>query len=172
MNTPFTIVLASGKQETVIYKGRSLSDDGAMFTLDFKVNNAMKQVQVPNPAASISNQDSGPRLASADNEFGLQVPGEIIGIDINPGDELVAGERLGTVESMKMQIQLTVPEALVGKVVDQIFTKSRTAEAQGDILPKNGLFFTVRKYSTTASNPMARSTRRHLPVSAKPIGGF
>ena len=37
---------------------------------------------------------------------------------------------------MKMQTILTVPEALDGKVVDQIFTKSRTAEAQGDILPK------------------------------------
>ena len=136
VNTPFTIVLASGKQETVIYKGRSLSDDGAMFTLDFKVNNAMKQVQVPNPAASISNQDSGPRLASADNEFGLPIPGEIIGINIEPGQRLKDDQKLGTVESMKMQTILTVPEALVGKVVDQIFTKSRTAEAQGDILLK------------------------------------
>ena len=163
VNTPFKVRLSNGRVEDVVYLGRSLSDDGAKFTLSFKVNESVKQVTIANPSAMLVNS-TGPTLAK-DNEYGLVVPGELINLLVSEGDQLTAGTPMATVESMKMQIDIDVPQWLDGARVNRICSgiKTRTATTQGSILPKNGAIFGYtpkRQYSMAAWSKNTKKSQR------------
>ena len=181
VNTPFKVRLSNGRVEDVVYLGRSLSDDGTAFTLSFKVNESVKQVTIANPSAVLVNS-TGPTLAK-DSEYGLVVPGELINLLVSEGDQLTAGAPMATVESMKMQIDIDVPQWLDGARVNRICSgiKTRTATTQGSILPKNGAVFGYtpkRQYSMAAWSKNTKKSQggrmglvKNIPIRTRVVAG-
>ena len=79
------------------------------------------------------------------------MPGEVVNVFVKPGDVIKEGQPIATIESMKMQMQITAPSNLVGKEVERVFPNSRTSSDRGDILPKHGALFSYiprRSFST------------------------
>lgn len=165
-NTPFSLQLATGKNESVLFMGSSISRDQSTVSLEFMVNNQIKQISLPNQNAMTGIADEGPKLAKEPNEYGLPVPGEVVSLNIEPGTVLESGRPLATVESMKMQMQLTVPKEFHGHIVNQIYPRVRSASDQGSILPKNGLFFSVSERRSFSTMPTRQSLRAPM---AKPL---
>merc|ERR1712217_812648 len=92
-------------------------------------------------AAVVATADSGPRKATPGNkfEFPTVVPGEILTYNVNVGDVLKAGEPLVVLESMKMEMKISVPEELDGLKVKALPCNGRTKEKQGDLLAPGDL---------------------------------
>ena len=106
--------------------------------------------QKPNPEQNFFAKTDGPKLAQ-ENEFGINLPGEVVNVYVKPGDVIKEGQPIATIESMKMQMQITAPSNLVGKEVERVFPNMRTTSDRGDILPKNGALFSYipsRSFST------------------------
>ena len=84
---------------------------------------------------------SGLRRADASNplELGTDIPGELIKYQVKPGDVLKAGDPLCVLESMKMEVKISVPDSMDGFVVGSLPAKGRTSEKQGDILKPGDL---------------------------------
>merc|ERR1719461_1186065 len=89
---------------------------------------------------------SGPRIADPGNvnEFPCPVPGEVLSYSVKPGQVLKAGEPLCILESMKMEMKISVPAELDGKEVKDLPCKGRTKEKQGDILTPGDLLIEVK----------------------------
>jgi biotin carboxyl carrier protein len=62
---------------------------------------------------------------------------------VKSGDVLKAGGPLVVLESMKMEMKISVPDDLDGKVVKNLPCKIRTKEAQGDLLMPGDLLLEV-----------------------------
>ena len=54
------------------------------------------------------------------------LPGKVVSVDVNPGDTLVRGDRLVTIEAMKMHNYINAPQA--GKVSSILVTSGSTVE--------------------------------------------
>lgn len=120
------------------------------------VNGKTISIEKPNPNHQQSLTSDGPRLAK-ENEFGITLPGEVVSIDKEPGDVIKEGQSIATIESMKMQMQITAPNHLVGQKIERVFPSVRTSSNRGDILPKNGALFSyrqVRSFSTFLKGPV------------------
>jgi len=101
------------------------------------------QVTMPDPdAAKGAVAKSGPRKADPGNlmELGTLVPGELLMYNVDVGDKLEAGAPLCVLESMKMEMKISVPDELDGLVVKSLPCKGRTKEKQGDLLAPGDLF--------------------------------
>jgi len=99
-------------------------------------------VQTPDPDAAVSAKTmSGPRKATPGNklEMAAIVPGEVLVYNVKPGDVLEKGAPLVVLESMKMEMKISVPDELDGLKVKSLPCKMRTKEAQGDILSPGDL---------------------------------
>ena len=149
-NTSFKLRLTNGKVEDVIFKDRTLSDDKQTIYLSYIANGKTITKQKPNPEQNFFAKTDGPKLAQ-ENEFGINLPGEVVNVYVKPGDVIKEGQPIATIESMKMQMQITAPSNLVGKEVERVFPNMRTTSDRGDILPKNGALFSYipsRSFST------------------------
>jgi len=111
-------------------------------TLKFLVEGNAVQVATPDPDAAVGAQvASGPRKATPGDKTQLAcvVPGEILSYAVAPGDVLKAGNPLCVLESMKMEMKISVPDELDGMKVKNLPCKGRTKEKQGDILAPGDL---------------------------------
>ena len=111
-------------------------------TMNFLHNGQTIELALPDPNASaVSTAVSGPRRADSANplELGTDIPGELIKYVVKMGDKLKAGDPLCVLESMKMEVKISVPDHLDGHVVGSLPAKGRTAELQGDILKPGDL---------------------------------
>eukprot|EP00656_Telonema_subtile_P055789 TRINITY_DN8744_c0_g1_i2.p1 TRINITY_DN8744_c0_g1~~TRINITY_DN8744_c0_g1_i2.p1 ORF type:complete len:410 (-),score=152.19 TRINITY_DN8744_c0_g1_i2:121-1350(-) len=111
-------------------------------TLSFLNRGQTTTLSVPDPnAQAFSKAVSGPRRADSANplELGTDIPGELIKYAVMPGDVLKAGQPLCVLESMKMEVKISVPEHMDGFVVGSLPAKGRTTEAQGDVLKPGDL---------------------------------
>lgn len=100
------------------------------------------KVQLEDPNAAIGAQPTdGPRKASPGNVYELAavVPGEVLSYAVKPGDILEKGQPLCVLESMKMEMKISVPEELDGFKVKSLPCKGRTKEKQGDCLKPGDL---------------------------------
>ena len=70
---------------------------------------------------------------SADDENAIlnEVPGELVSYSVEVGAVLVAGRPLCVLESMKMEIAVTVPIAFDGKRVRRLCGRTRTKTSEG-----------------------------------------
>jgi len=111
-------------------------------TMSFLWEGQTVTMTLPDPdAAIVATADSGPRKATPGNkyEFPTVVPGEILTYSVNVGDVLKAGEPLVVLESMKMEMKISVPDELDGLKVKSLPCKGRTKEKQGDLLAPGDL---------------------------------
>lgn len=117
-------------------------------TLTFEHEGKTMQVTMPDPdAVSGSVVASGPRKAEPGNRlhFPTVVPGEILTYSVQVGDKLKVGQPLCVLESMKMEMKISVPSELDGFEVQSLPCKGRTKETQGDILAPGDLLLELRE---------------------------
>merc|ERR1712046_492317 len=123
------------KQEQIEFLGFGQAANSDI-TLNFLHNGQTIQMEVPDPnQKSFSAAVSGPRRVDSSNplELGTDIPGELIKYAVQVGDKLVAGQPLCVLESMKMEVKISVPEHLDGLVVGATPARGRTSTDQGDI---------------------------------------
>merc|ERR1719183_1538514 len=110
--------------------------------MGFKIRGVEISTTMADPdAAAVATADSGPRKATPGdpNQLACIVPGEVLSYNVQPGDVLKAGEPLVVLESMKMEMKISVPDEIDGKKVKSLPCKGRTKELQGDILAPGDL---------------------------------
>lgn len=116
--------------------------------LSFLHEGQVAQVQLPDPdAASVGASSGGLRKATPGNklEVPTMVPGELLSYAVKVGDVLKKGQPLCVLESMKMEMKLSVPDELDGLVVKALPLKGRTKEKQGDILSPGDLMLELEE---------------------------
>merc|ERR550514_1541561 len=111
----------------------------------FKHCGSQISVQLPDPTAVKVVTTSGPRKATPGdpNQLAAVVPGELLSYAVKPGDVLEKGAPLCVLESMKMEMKISVPDELDGKTVLSVPCNGRTKEKQGDILSPGDLLLEV-----------------------------
>merc|ERR1719262_573192 len=99
----------------------------------------------PDAAVGAVTAKAGPRKADPGNKFDFAcvVPGEVLAYNVKPGDKLKAGSPLVVLESMKMEMKISVPDELDGLEVKNLPCKIRTKEKQGDLLMPGDLLLEV-----------------------------
>merc|ERR1712066_846258 len=105
--------------------------------MNFTHEGQVLQVTSPDPDAGVSaTTDGGPRKAEVGNphHLGTVVPGELLSYAVQVGQVLKAGEPLCVLESMKMEMKISVPKEFDGLEVQALPCSGRTKEKQGDIL--------------------------------------
>jgi biotin carboxyl carrier protein len=115
-------------------------------TMSFLNEGISVQVTKPDPNAAVGKSaKSGPAKADPGNKNHVPcaVPGEVLVYSVKSGDVLKAGGPLVVLESMKMEMKISVPDELDGKVVKNLPCKIRTKEAQGDLLMPGDLLLEV-----------------------------
>lgn len=117
-------------------------------SLKYLIEGASMEVALPDPTAAATNvAKAGPRKATPGDKLQLpcSVPGEVISYNVNPGDVLKKGAPLCVLESMKMEMKISVPDELDGLVVKALPCAGRTKEKQGDILSPGDLLLELEE---------------------------
>lgn len=142
--TNFQVLVDSGyvrQRNEVQFNGFGTALNGDI-TMTFTHEGQQVQVNMADPNAAIGAAgSSGPRKADPGNhmEVGTVVPGELLTYSVKEGDTLKAGAPLCVLESMKMEMKISVPDELDGLVVKSLPLKGRTKEKQGDLLAPGDL---------------------------------
>eukprot|EP00930_Biecheleria_cincta_P069966 TRINITY_DN57636_c0_g1_i1.p1 TRINITY_DN57636_c0_g1~~TRINITY_DN57636_c0_g1_i1.p1 ORF type:complete len:1314 (-),score=272.23 TRINITY_DN57636_c0_g1_i1:130-3711(-) len=122
---------------------------GRELVLSYLHEGQVAQVQLPDPEAAVSAAagSSGPRKATPGNrlEVPTVVPGEMLSYSVKVGDVLKKGQPLCVLESMKMEMKISVPDELDGLIVKDLPCKGRTKEKQGDILAPGDLMLELEE---------------------------
>jgi biotin carboxyl carrier protein len=142
----FTDPLDIRRKAQVEFTGFGKAPNGDL-TLNYLHEGVPVSFTTPDPDAAVAaTGDSGPRKAEPGNPDQLPtiVPGELLSYAVKPGDVLKAGELLCTLESMKMEMKVSVPDELDGKEVKSCPVKGRTKEKQGEILAPGDLLLEVQ----------------------------
>merc|ERR1712151_1274879 len=129
------------QREIIQFDGFGSAPNGDL-TLNFLHEGVRVTVQTPDPDAAVSAKaDSGPRKATPGNKYEVAqaVPGEVLFYNVKVGDVLKAGGPMVTLESMKMEMKISVPDELDGLKVKALPCRIRTKELQGDILAPGDL---------------------------------
>merc|ERR1719387_1368294 len=132
------------QREIVDFGGFGTAPNGDIL-MAFHYKGKQVSVQIPDPDASMKTVTAGPRKATPGdpNQLACIVPGEILSYVVKPGDILEAGGPLCVLESMKMELKISVPDEFDGKKVKALPCKGRTKELQGDILKPGDLLLEV-----------------------------
>jgi len=82
---------------------------------------------------SLLDQAQARRKAEADNprQVGAPMPGLVINVTVTPGEQVAAGQKLFTLEAMKMET--TVYAELAGRVAE-VLVKPGTQVEAGDLV--------------------------------------
>jgi hypothetical protein len=133
------------QRETIQFDGFGKAPNGDI-VLNFLHEGVRVAVQTPDPDAVVgAKADSGPRKASGPLELACAVPGEVLTYSVKVGDVLKKGAPLVVLESMKMEMKISVPDELDGLKVKALPCKIRTKEFQGDILAPGDLLLELEK---------------------------
>merc|ERR1712176_763403 len=135
------------QREVIQFDGFGTAPNGDL-VLNFLHEGVSVRVQSPDPDAAISAKaDSGPRKATPGDKLQLPcaVPGEVLVYNVKPGDVLKAGAPMVVLESMKMEMKISVPDELDGLKVKALPCKIRTKELQGDILSPGDLLLEMEE---------------------------
>jgi len=143
--TAFDVLDPNGQPQQVIFEGFGKTAKGDI-SLQFVTEGQTVRVSVEDPnAVQGAVAKLGPRKAAVGNanEIPCQVPGELLSYSVKVGDVLKAGEPLCVFESMKMEMKISVPDDVDGKVVARLPINQRTKTTQGDILAPGDLLLEV-----------------------------
>jgi pyruvate carboxylase len=127
----FTVVIEEGK--TLIIKFLTISEphaDGTR-TVFFELNGQPRDVSVIDQ----SLEATAARAVQADpadpKQIGASMPGMVVTVGVKPGDKVTRGQKLFTLEAMKMET--TITSDLAGRVADVLVKPGSRVEA-GDLL--------------------------------------
>jgi len=135
------------QREVIQFDGFGKAPNGDIL-LNFLHEGVRVSVQTADPDAAISAKGaSGPRKAAKGNKLELPaaVPGEVLVYNVKPGDVLKAGGPLVVLESMKMEMKISVPDELDGLKVKALPCRIRTKTDQGDILSPGDLLIELEE---------------------------
>lgn len=136
----------AGKKAQIEFQGFGKAPNGDL-AVRFLFEGQTVQFFKPDPNAAVSaTATSGPRKATPGDKYQLAcvVPGEVLSYSVSPGDVLKEGEPLCVLESMKMEMKISVPAELDGLEVKALPCKGRTKEFQGDILAPGDLLLELQ----------------------------
>jgi len=116
-------------------------------TLGFR--HAGEEITVTHPDPNNVNKTvvvKGRRKADPANKshYGTVVPGELLSYSVAVGETLQKGKPLCVLESMKMEVKISVPDSCHGMKVVALPCRGRTAELQGDILSPGDLLVEMK----------------------------
>jgi biotin carboxyl carrier protein len=134
-------------REQVEFTGFGQAPNGDI-SMGFKVRGVEIKTNMADPDAVVSaSSASGPRKATPGDKYQLAciVPGEILKYEVDVCDVLKEGEPLCVLESMKMEMKISVPPELDGLKVKALPCSFRTAEKQGDILAPGDLLLELEE---------------------------
>lgn len=139
-------LLVDGKQTKVDFTGFGKAPNGDI-TVNYLFGGEAVQCVVADPNAVSTQTEVGLRKADQGNpgHYGTVVPGELLSYLVEVGDILTTGMQMCVLESMKMEVKISVPQSLDGMQVKELPLKGRTAETQGDILSPGDLVLVAAK---------------------------
>jgi biotin carboxyl carrier protein len=135
----------SANRAEITFTGFGKAPNGDI-TINYLVEDVARTFTMPDPDAAVAaTGKSGPRKATPGdpNELPTIVPGELLSYSVKPGDILKAGEPLCVLESMKMEMKISVPPELDGKEVKACPVRGRTKTDQGELLQPGDLLLEV-----------------------------
>jgi len=135
----------STSRAEVTFTGFGKAPNGDI-TINYLVEDVARTFTMPDPDAAVSAAGkSGPRKATPGdpNQLPTIVPGELLSYQVKPGDILKAGDPLCVLESMKMEMKISVPPELDGKEVTACPVRGRTKTDQGELLSPGDLLLEV-----------------------------
>ncbi|MDD6311777.1 MAG: pyruvate carboxylase [Firmicutes bacterium] len=111
------------------------ADDEGFRTAIFEVNGTRSAVKVKDQAATIASNATKIVFADADDpaEIGANIPGNIIKVLINEGDEVEEGQPIAVIEAMKMETNILATQK---GVVDKIYIKEGQQVKAGELIAK------------------------------------
>jgi pyruvate carboxylase len=103
----------------------------------FEVDGNRRDVRIKDRASleNVHSYDDDIIMADSEseNEIGASIPGNIVKILVNPGDEIKKGESLLVIEAMKMETNITASK---DGIIDEIFVKEKQQVKPGQLLIK------------------------------------
>ena len=100
-------------------------------TVFFELNGQPREVTVTTVAGSRRRQDGHKADPANPKQVGASMPGMVVTVSVKPGDRVKKGEKLVTLEAMKMQT--TVVAERDGKI-DEVFVKPGSQVKTADLL--------------------------------------
>jgi len=130
--------------EDLVFEGFGRAPNGDI-TLGFLHEGTPLEVRAKDPAAVKVEEAGQQRKADPSNpqHVAAQVPGEMLSYLVEPGDELRKGQPLCVVESMKMEVKISVPDAFDRTFVKSLPCKVRNETTQGDLVMPGDLLLEV-----------------------------
>jgi len=125
-------------------------------SMGFKIQGNEIKTSLPDPDAALAVQATGgPRKATPGDitQMACLVPGEVITYSVRPGDMVKAGDPMVTLESMKMEMKISIPDEFDGMTVKALPCKIRTKGTQGDILSPGDLLLEFENPDECAFEP-------------------
>ena len=119
--------------KTLIIKFLTIGDphpDGTRLVF-FELNGQPREVVVLDRALAIDVKAHPKAEAGNPKQVGAPMPGLVVNITVAPGEEVAAGQKLFTLEAMKMET--TVYAELPGRVAE-VLIKAGTQVDAGDLL--------------------------------------
>jgi pyruvate carboxylase len=131
LNQEINVELEPGKTLVITLDAVGDADEEANITVYFSLNGHGRQVEVRDRSRASSVQAR--RQAERDNpkHVGASMPGTVIGVHVKPGDQVVAGAPLLTLEAMKMELVVRSPRA---GAIQEVVTALKTTVQPGDLL--------------------------------------
>ena len=113
-------------------------DSQGFRTLEFEINGNRRSIKIKDKTERVqANIGDGNTTAMADPdnkmEVGASIPGNVIKVLVEEGQEVKEGESLIVVEAMKMETNVV---ASVDGIVEQIFAKEGQQVKTGELLVK------------------------------------
>ena len=129
------IKIAEGKELVVRLADARETDEEGFRNVVFEVNGNRSAVKIKDQAATIAATASQIVYADAEDpsEIGANIPGNIIKVLINEGDEVEEKQPIAVIEAMKMETNILAP---VKGVVDKIYIKEGQQVKAGELIAK------------------------------------
>ena len=129
------VKIAEGKELVVRLSDIRETDEEGFRNVVFEVNGNRSAVKIKDEAANMAGAASQIVYADADDptEIGANIPGNIIKVLINEGDEVDEKQPIAVIEAMKMETNILAP---IKGVVDKIYIKEGQQVKAGELIAK------------------------------------
>ena len=129
------VKIAEGKELVVRLSNARETDEDGFRNVVFEVNGNRSAVKIKDQAANIAANSSQIVYADVEDptEIGANIPGNIIKVLINEGDEVTEKQPIAVIEAMKMETNILAP---VKGIVDKIYIKEGQQVKAGELIAK------------------------------------
>ena len=122
----FAIEIEEGKRLIVNYLTTSQADQEGRRTVFFELNGQPRTVTVQDRSLAAQGRANKKADESDPGQIGAPMPGMIVGISVQPGQKVDEGDRLFTIEAMKMETAVYAQTA--GKVAEIVLSPGTRVE--------------------------------------------